>query len=38
MGFYRFEGDRIAEMWFVMDALGWFQQLGGTPPMGEGDG
>lgn len=37
---YRFEGDRIAEQWVLMDTLGLLQQLGATrppPPAGDGD-
>ena len=36
MGFYRFEGGKIVEMWRINDNLGWLQQLGVIPPPGEG--
>ena len=38
MGFYRFEGGKIVEMWRINDVLGWFQQLGVIPSLGEGVG
>lgn len=37
IGFYRFEGGKIAEMWIINDYLGLYQQLGVIPPLGEGD-
>lgn len=38
MGFYRFEGGKIVEMWLINDLLGGLQQLGVIPPLGEGEG
>jgi predicted ester cyclase len=35
MGLYRFEGGKVAEMWIVNDAFGFYQQLGAIPPLGE---
>jgi predicted ester cyclase len=30
---FRFEGDKIAEMWVELDRLAFFEQLGVMPPM-----
>ncbi len=30
---FRFEGDKIAEMWVELDRLAFYEQLGVTPPM-----
>ena len=32
----RFEGGKAVEEWSSWDALGWLQQLGVVPPIGEG--
>jgi predicted ester cyclase len=37
MGFYRFEGAKIVEMWRVNDLLSFWQQIGVSPPLGEGE-
>jgi steroid delta-isomerase-like uncharacterized protein len=34
----RFEGGKAVEEWVRWDALGWLQQLGVVPPMGQGGG
>jgi predicted ester cyclase len=36
MSVARFEGGKIAEMWSTWDTLGYLQQLGLIPPLGEG--
>jgi predicted ester cyclase len=38
MGFYRFESGKIVEMWTLVNALAWAQQLGVIPPLAEGEG
>jgi hypothetical protein len=37
MGLYHFEEGKIVEMWLVNDILGFSQQLGAIPPLGEGE-
>ena len=33
----RYEGGKVVEEWSNWDALGWLQQLGVVPPLGEGE-